>query len=161
MARINTMYNIGEPSRGIAQAEKMLAHYKPRFGEEHPETALIRGTLAIGLARTGRPDDAMRAFRAAVPFLISGSRTSELDDAAAASAHERRVQAVVEAYLELLARTGAPEAATRSFRLAEAIRGRSVQAAVNASSVRWAARNPATAELIRKSQDLVSRSVLA
>jgi CHAT domain-containing protein len=89
--------------------------------------------------------------------LVTESRASDIDDAAATSAREQRVQAVVETYLQVLAETGAPEAAAESFRLAEAIRARSVRAALNAATMRWAAKNPATAELIRRSQDLEKR----
>ena len=56
--------------------------------------------------------------------------------------------------MALLARTGAAEAATESFRLAESLRSRSVQNALAASSARAVAENPALAELVRKSQDL-------
>jgi CHAT domain-containing protein len=157
MARISTMYHTGQVSPGIAQAQQRLAYHVERYGERHRLTAFVRATLAVGFARGGQPDEALREFRAAVPILISETREGDNDDAAATSAREQRVQGVVEAYLQVLARRGAPEAAAESFRLAEAIRGRSVQAALNAASMRWVARNPATAELIRRSQDLEKR----
>jgi CHAT domain-containing protein/tetratricopeptide (TPR) repeat protein len=153
-ARIDAFYNTGDLSAGIAMAERLLLQQASLFGEQHLETALARGMLAVGLARAGRDADAWREFRAAVPVLISASRGIDLDDSTDIVARERRIQMVVESYMELLARGGAPDAAGDSFRLADAIRGRAVQAALNASSMRWAAKNPATAELIRRSQDL-------
>jgi len=65
------------------------------------------------------------------------------------------VQGIVEAYMTMLARQTNSDgnAGVETFSLADSIRGRSVQQALAASSIRAAA-NPALPELVRKEQDL-------
>jgi len=153
-SHIATLYNTGTLAAGVAAAERLVARQKARYGDKHAETALARGLLAIGLARTGRDADALREFRQAVPVLTTASHETDSDDAVDAAAREQRAQLVIESYMVLLARSGAADAASESFRLADVVRGRSVQKALAASSARSAARNPALTTLARKAQDL-------
>jgi CHAT domain-containing protein len=152
-----TLYNTNNLAAGLAAAERLFARQKARFGEQHVETALTRGLMAIGLARTGRGADALREFKIAIPLLMARSRETDNDDATIEAAREQRAQVVVEAYIAVLAQLGQADGAdpaAESFRLADAIRSRSVQRALAASSARVAATNPALAELARKAQDL-------
>src|SRR4030095_15880136 len=57
-------------------------------------------------------------------------------------------------YIAVLARSSAPNRAEESFRLAEAVRSRSVQNALAASAAPAAARTPELAGVVRKQQDL-------
>ena len=155
--QIATLYNTGNLAAGIAASERLLARQKGLYGDQNVETALARGMLAIGLAKAGRDAEALREFQLAIPVLTSASRETDTDDAIGAAAREQRAQIVIEAYIALLARNAAPameKAAIETFRLAEVIRGRSVQRALAASSARSVARDPALAELVRKGQDL-------
>ena len=52
---------------------------------------------------------------------------------------------------------GGDDIAVETFRLADAIRGQSVQQALAASSARMVAKDPALAELIRSEQDLTKQ----
>jgi CHAT domain-containing protein len=151
---IATLYNTNNLSVGIAAAERLLTRQRGRFGEQHQETALARGMLAIGLSRAGRDAEAAREFKIAIPLLMATSRNTDTDDAIDTAAREQRTAVVVEAYIQLLARSAAPDAGAESFRFADVVRGRSVQKALAASSARAATRNPALAELARKAQDL-------
>jgi len=153
-SHIATLYNTGTPAAGVAAAERLVTRQKARYGDKHMETALARGLLAIGLARTGRDADALREFRLALPVLTAASHETDSDDAVDVAAREQRMQLVIESYMVLLARNGAADAASESFRLADVVRGRSVQKALAASSARSAARNPALTALARKAQDL-------
>ncbi len=153
-SRIATFYNTSNVDAGIAAAERLLARQKARFGDQHIVTALARGTLAIGLAKARRDAEAMNAFKAAIPILISAPQATDLDDAAETAAREQRNQVIIESYIALLARNAAADAPAESFRLADVIRSRSVQKALAASSARSVARNPALAELVRKTQDM-------
>ena len=150
---IATLYNTNNLKAGLAAAERLLARQKLRFGEQHVDTALSRGLLAIGFSRSGRDADALREFKLAVPILMARSRETDDEDATTAAAREQRAQIVVEAYIALLARMGSAsgvDAAAESFRLADAVRSRSVQRALAASSARATAANPALADLVRK-----------
>ena len=153
--KISTMYATNNLSAGIAAAERLVERQKSRYGEQRLQTASARGMLAVGLARAGRDADAMNQFKLAVPILATASLETDLDDTSGAVApYQRTMTAVVEAYIGLLARSNAPDAAVESFRLADLIRGRSVQNALVASSVRAVAGNPVLSELARKNQDL-------
>jgi hypothetical protein len=91
-----------------------------------------------------------------VPILTVVSREND-DDNVGTVQRERRVSSIVEAYVGLLARTPGgvtSEIAAESFRIADVIRGQSVQKALTASSARASASDPALAELVRKEQDL-------
>ena len=154
---IATLYNTNNLQAGIAAAERLLTRQKSRYGEQHVDTALSRGLLGIGFSRSGRDADALREFKLAVPILMARSRETDDEDATTAAAREQRVQIVVESYMALLARMGSASGvnvAAESFRLADAVRGRSVQRALAASSARATAANPALAELVRKTQDM-------
>ena len=98
-----------------------------------------------------------REFKAAIPVLMAASReNADDDDTTVVAARSQRLQDIVEAYMTMLAReAGATgEVGAETFSLADAIRGRSVQQALAASSARAAAKDPALAELVRKEQDL-------
>ena len=157
IGHIFTLYNTNNIDAGIAAAERLLARQRSLLGDQNPETGATRGLLAIGLARASRDAEAVREFRLAIPVLTSASRETDTDDPIGAAAREQRAQFVIEAYIALLARASAPameKAAIETFRLAEVVRGRSVQRALAASSARSVARDPALAELVRKAQDL-------
>jgi CHAT domain-containing protein/tetratricopeptide (TPR) repeat protein len=156
-ARVYTQYLTGRLDAGIAAARTLVARNTARFGDKHFNTALAHGVLAIGLARAGRDADAMREFKDAIPALLSASLATDEDDSSVAAARNHELQVVVEQYMALLARAPADtgfDPAVESFRLADVIRGRSVQQALAASSARVAARDPGLADLVRKEQDL-------
>jgi CHAT domain-containing protein len=158
VGHILTLFNTKNLEAGIASAERLLARQKSVLGEKNPETAIVRGLLAIGLTRAGRDPEALREFELAIPVLLSASSESDGDDTTSAAARAQRSRIVIEAYMALLARgqpaRGAEPVALETFGLAEAMRGRSVQRALAASTARMLARDPALAELARKEQDL-------
>ena len=154
VTRIFTAYRVNDLQAGMAGAQRLLALQTERFGRDHAETALARGVLAMGLAQAGRADEALQEFRAAAPILIAAARDTQAsdDDAVAAAAREQRIQTVIEAYMTLLAAQG--DTAAEGFRLADAIRGHSVQKALAASAARAATGDLQLAALVRRGQDL-------
>jgi CHAT domain-containing protein len=151
---IDTLYATNNVKAGLVAAQRLLDRQRAALGEKHLETALARGVLAMGLARDGRAEEAEREFKAAIPILASASHETDVDDAISSAARDQRMAFIIESYIALLAGKGGAEAAAESFRLADLVRGRSVQGAVAASSARAVARNPALADLARKAQDL-------
>ena len=155
--RIAALYASGQIEAGIAAAEQVVKRQVSRVGENHFDTASARGLLAVGLMRAKRDAEAIREFRTAIPILTASSRENADDeDATAVAARSQRLQGIVEAYFNLLARekNSSVDVGAETFGLADAIRGRSVQQALAASSARAAAREPALAALVRKEQDL-------
>ena len=153
--RITSLYASGQIEAGIAAAEQLVKKQISRVGENNFDAASARGTLAVGLMRAGRDQDAIREFKTAIPILMASSRENADDDnATAVAARSQRLQGIVEAYLNMLARNSAGDVGVETFSLADAIRGRSVQQALAASSARATAKDPALAELVRKEQDL-------
>jgi tetratricopeptide (TPR) repeat protein len=72
--QIATLYSTNNLSAGLAAAERLVVRQKGQFGDQHLETALARGMLAIGLARSERDAEALSAFKQTVPVLLSGFR---------------------------------------------------------------------------------------
>jgi len=155
LTRILTAYEVNDLTNGIDLARRLMARQAARFGEQHLETALARGVLAMGHFRAGREADALREFGTSVPLIVSLTQDAQSDDdnAVLAAAREQRIKLVMETYLNLLAR-GSGNVAAESFGVAEAIRGHSVQKALTAASARIAVRDPALGGLARTEQDL-------
>src|SRR5215211_6223105 len=78
--RISSLYASGQIEAGIAAAEQLVKRQVSRVGENHFDAASARGTLAIGLMRAGRDQEAIREFRAAIPILMASSRENADDD---------------------------------------------------------------------------------
>lgn len=159
-ARILALYNSGQLDAGIAAAEQLVKKQIGRVGENHFDAASARGTLAIGLMRARRDADAIREFKAAIPIMMANANENADDEnTTVVAARSQRLQTIVESYLLLLARaegTGS-SVGEETFSLADAVRGRSVQQALAASSARAAAKDPALADLVRKEQDLTKQ----
>jgi len=159
-SRILSLYNSGQVDAGIAASEQLVKKLTERVGENHFDAASARGTLAIGLMRAGRDAEAIREFKTAIPVMLaSASENADDENTTVVAARSQRLQTIVESYLALLARAeGATgEVGAETFGLADAIRGRSVQRALAASSARAAAKDPALAELVRREQDLTKQ----
>jgi CHAT domain-containing protein len=155
-SRIFVLYDSGQVEAGIAAAQSLLKRQISRVGEGHFDTATARGTLAIGYARAGRNAEAIAEFRAALPALLAAAERAEVD-ATLVVARRERLQSIVEAYISLVSKRQKSFGADfigETFRLADTIRGQSVQKALAASSARMNAKDPELVELIRKEQDL-------
>jgi CHAT domain-containing protein len=154
-SRIFTNYYTRKVAAGIELAQTNVEHTKARVGDKHFDYAMAQAILATGYVFARRDAEAMQLFNAALPVLLQASRNSE-EDTAGAVAYYSRLSNVIEAYLTLLARAPDPGGthAAESFQLRDLIGGRSVQRALEASSARAAAGNPALAALVRKDQDL-------
>jgi CHAT domain-containing protein/tetratricopeptide (TPR) repeat protein len=156
-SRIASLYASGQIDAGLAAAEQLVKKRSTSLGEGQFGTASARGTLAIGLMLAGRDAEAIGEFKTAIPALMEASRENADDeDTTLVAARSQRLQEIVEAYFTILARQNNPDGdvGVETFSLADAIRGRSVQQALAASSARATAKDPKLAELVRKEQDL-------
>ena len=158
-SRILSLYGSGQLDAGIAAAEQLVKKQIARVGDNHFDTASARGTLAVGLMRARRDAEAIREFKAAIPVMMaSANENADDENTTVVAARSQRLQTIVESYLLLLGREGAgKDIGEETFSLADAVRGRSVQQALAASSARAAAKDPTLAELVRREQDLTKQ----
>jgi CHAT domain-containing protein len=154
-ARIFSSYVARRTDRGIEAARQLVERETKRAGENHFDSAMANAILGAGLTFARRDAEALEVYRKAMPILLASSH-EDADDTAVLAAADTRMQVVTELYLTLLSRNrrAVADVGKESFRLAEAIRGRSVERALSASSARAVARDPALADLVRKEQDL-------
>jgi CHAT domain-containing protein len=154
-ARIYTSYVAKKTEQGIELARQLVERETKRVGEKHYDAAMANAILGAGLAFARRDADAFAAYRKALPVLLAASR-DDADDSTVSASADNRMQVVIETYLMLLSRNrgSVADVGVESFQLGEAIRGRSVEKALSASSARAVARDPALADLVRKEQDL-------
>lgn len=156
--RIVALARTGQAPRAVTVADQMLRATGERVGDKHFDTAMLRGLHGVALSAAGQDAEAVAAFRAALPVILSSSRQADTEETTSAS-RDFYIQTIVESYIVLLAKVqgtpaaGSLDAGTESFRLADAARGRSVQRALSASAARASVRDPALAALIRQEQD--------
>lgn len=157
--RIFSLYAAGQVDSGIAAASRLVRRQVEMFGDKHFDTALARGTLAIGLMQAGRDMEAVNEFKSAIPIMMSSARENDGDDASFVTARATRLQRIVESYIVLRARDSGSTSSVgeETFLLTDSIRGRSVQQALAASSARAAAKDPALANIVRSEQDLAKQ----
>jgi CHAT domain-containing protein/tetratricopeptide (TPR) repeat protein len=159
-SRIYALYRAGHPATGLTEAKAMARRLKDRVGESHFDYAVARGMVGVGLAAAGHDSEAVEEFRAAVPAIAAGLTASVDEDSSGAAARNNYARIVIESYLSVLARSAAKTkqdatgAAADALRLADLIRGQSVQNAIAGSAARASTNNPELAELARQEQDL-------
>lgn len=160
-SRISMLYRTGRIEAGIAASQELLSRVGEHSQTNRYPVAAARGLLAIGLALTRRDAEATEQFKVAIPVLLSAVRENVDDEDRdhIVAARRQHLQAIVEAYMSLLARATdrTAEAAAEAFALADGIRGRTVQRALSAASARTGARDAALAELARNEQDLAKQ----
>lgn len=156
LARVSILLGQGKTEQALVTAQRTLDRERASSGEKSFNTSVARGYYAAALARNSKPTEALAAFKDAIPVLLTTSGGSDDDSGSTAAARENRIRFVVEGYIRLLALNPsvAPQnVADETFGLADVLRGQSVQRALQASSVRSAAKNPELAALVRASQD--------
>jgi CHAT domain-containing protein len=160
--RVLALARTGHTARAVEVSSRVLASTSTRLGERHFDTAMARGVAGVALATAGQDAEAVAAFRAALPIILSSSRQADTEESTSAS-RDFYIQTIVESYIVLLAKVqgtsaaGGLDAGIESFRLADVARGRSVQRALSASAARAAVRDPTLATLIRDEQDVLKQ----
>ncbi|MEO8751588.1 MAG: CHAT domain-containing protein [Casimicrobiaceae bacterium] len=152
----------GKPVEAAEMLGTLLRDSKARVGAGHLETGIVQGELGMALAAQGDRAGALAEFAAAMQSLLDPHNLN-----AAPPATTARIAIIVETYIGLLAEMqrrgdvglGGIDPAAEAFRLADAIRGRSVQAAVVQSAARAAGGTARLGELVRSDQDLMREVV--
>jgi CHAT domain-containing protein len=160
LARVSIMLAQGKFEQALQAAQNAYDRERKASGDKSFNTAIARGYYAAALARNSRPAEALAAFKESIPVVLNTSGGSDDDSGSTAAARESRIRFVVEGYIRLLAlnpSVSGANVAEETFSLADVLRGQSVQRALQASSVRSAAKNPELAALVRTSQDTDKR----
>ncbi len=142
-----------EALKWIANARVRLS---AKFGERHYYTAEVMALQGLAESRTGRDREALKTFSKSIPILIEG-----ILGETKAFPRIQRLKVILEAYLDLLSRIPGTDleedlradASAEAFRIADALRSRSVQGALAASSARAAVVDPTLSGLVRMEQD--------
>jgi CHAT domain-containing protein len=156
LARVAVMLSQGNNDNALEIAQRTFERERQKSGDKSFNTALSRGFYAVALARKSKTPDALQAYKEAIPVLLSVSAAGDDDSGTTAAAREGRVRFVIEGYLRLLSRNPSIVSAgmlEETFGYADVLRGQSVQRALQASSVRSAAKDPVLAQMVRASQD--------
>jgi hypothetical protein len=156
LAYVIVSIHLGRKQEALRDAKLVYKRRQQALGDKHYDAAEAAGFYGAALALNGDRRGALAAFQAAAPILLSSSRASE-DDQSSIEGRQRRLRFILESYLRLLwsdrAAIGADKAAAEAFRIADAVRGQSVQRALAASAARAAVRDPHLGDLIRQEQD--------
>ena len=150
----------GRPAEAEAMAQRAAARSEETVGRKHYDTAQGLGMLGLIQAEAGDHEEALEAFQAALPILLSRSRQCD-GDGASGTGKTYRLGLILESYINLMAdirgtdleAAAGIDAAAEAFRIADTARSRIVQGALAASGARAAAGNAELAELIRREQD--------
>ncbi|HET8579132.1 MAG TPA: CHAT domain-containing protein [Methylomirabilota bacterium] len=152
----------GHPDDALPIFTVALERNIRQLGDAHPNTGRIRGLIAEAYAAKGDRARALKEFREAVPLVFARGATDAEDETTTRGADDDRMVGMLRSYIALLSRIrGTPlerdagiDATAEAFRLAEVVRGRSVERALDASAARTVAGTPALADLVRREQDV-------
>ena len=147
----------GRSIEAIGLIEPLLKKQSAR-GEKDPRSARRFGALAMAYVETGQQRKALDAFARAVPVLAAESAKQ----VSGSTLQGKWRLIVLDAYLDFLAGVRETEleaslgkpATSEMFRVAEIVRGGSVQTALSGSAARSAAGNVRLADIVRREQDI-------
>ena len=159
-----TLFRSNRVERARIVLEQAYTAKRQALGYQHPETAELGALLAVMENAEGEHQQSLLRFRETVPILLSRAQRSR-DDDTLGMVHEARLALVLERYIGLLAHlyarvptsTLSQEYLSKAFELADYARGRAVQGALDKSSARAAAKDPALAQLMRREQDALKQ----
>ena len=130
--------------------------YQNNYGNQNCVTAEMRSLRGLAYVKKNKLKQAIEDLSEATPVLLVQNVNGENDFST-----RQRFKIILETYIDLLGRiAGSPleqelnqNATAEAFRLADAVRGRSVQSALAASGARATIEDPQLADLMRKEQD--------
>lgn len=143
------LLRVGEFERAQTRLASAVGTLQTRFGARHPVSAEARGLWAMARLRRGDVSG-VRELETAAAILGSATLLIE-EDSSPDAVRDERVKAVLAAYVE--SRLGTQSGAAEAFRVADVIRSRSVQRAIDAVAARGLATSRDLATLVRDEQD--------
>lgn len=151
------LIKVNQLEQAHSHALRVVAHTTQRFGKDSYRVREAQGFLAMALKAQGKNEEAAVLFQNAVSRLLD-PKQRDLSGSGAAFLR-LKIKFIVEAYLDLLATSQSMEQlssenAALIFWLTEAVRGSTVQQAINGAAIRFAASELKLADLVREEQDL-------
>ncbi|MFH1980356.1 MAG: CHAT domain-containing protein [Pseudomonadota bacterium] len=143
----------GDAQAAMEQLEFAARQSENILGTDTYALAELRALHAMALAQSGQPDAALKAFDQYVPALLKKWETNE-EGINSQNARSFKFKLILEAYITLLADSGQPADAERSFQYASALQDKLIGRAVALNSARTAVKDLALTDLIRQQQDL-------
>jgi len=150
-----SLIQVGRVAEATRYIDSSYPVMRERFGETHRKTAIRLGLRGMARYHQGQLVGAYDDFQKALPIIQKKNFGKE----------KMVPRAIAESYLKLLMDirgTGFEskmeiKAGRQAFKLADRLRGRSVQSAITAVSARLSGLEPELADLARKEQDLSQR----
>ncbi|MEW6668960.1 MAG: CHAT domain-containing tetratricopeptide repeat protein [Thermodesulfobacteriota bacterium] len=147
---------VGRTDEALGRIANTQERFRTQFGEKHYMTAEVLALQGLAESRTDKHHEALKTFGKSIPILIEGT-LGEIKN----FPRLQRLKVILETYLGLLSRVQGTDlerelgrdSSAEAFRIADALRSRSVQGALAASSARAAVMDPTLSGLIRKEQD--------
>lgn len=143
----------GDTKAAIEKMEFAVRQSEKITGPDTYAMAELQALRAMALAQSGQEAAAREDFDKNVPLLLKNWE-SKAEGSHSQNARPYKFRLILEAYLTLLAKSGKPEDAERSFQYANTLQDKIIGQAVALSSARAAVKDPALADLIRQRQDL-------
>ncbi len=152
------LLHAGRVGEALQMCQRVIASQRRDPAERDPVVVLYRGFRAVINAERGDRRSALAEFAEVTPLLLARAQDTD-DEASSRTARDRQAAFILARYIRLLAEVqGTPladgtDAVGEAFRVAEVVRGRAVERALDASAARAAAATPALAGLVRREQD--------
>ncbi len=155
----NLMLCLLKTSR-IDEALKLISSaydiYKNNFGKDYYMTAEVLGLRGMAYFSKNKYKQAEEDFSRSIPVLLAANVATAVDYST-----RQRFCHIMETYIDLLSQIDGNHlekelklnASAEAFRLAEAVRGQTVQSALGANAARVAIENAMLADLVRREQD--------
>jgi CHAT domain-containing protein/tetratricopeptide (TPR) repeat protein len=150
--------HVGRLSEALQTCEQVIQRNERELGDADPKVLTFRGLRAAIHSELGDRARALREFAEVTRLLIVPVPEAD-DEASSRPARDQRLTFILTSYILLLTQVqGTPyatggDAIAEAFRLAEVVRGRAAQRALDASALRAAAQTPVLATLVRREQD--------
>ena len=150
------LLRLGQPEKALDMLNRVVESRMQRFGPDAYFTYEARGFRAIALAANGKRNEALQEFAAVVPRIAELSHAERVSEESGVM-RTVRLNWIFEGYLAALADTAVKgerpanlDPADEAFRLADLIRGSTVQNALSQAASRAVIGNPDLAELARR-----------
>lgn len=153
ISRSLTYLMSGNEAKLLVSLDAELKKSAALLGEEHPQTGLLRGLLALVLdkTKTGPSNSTLVMLDQAVSTLTSA--TSLSGDFFNQTDHPIARRMIFEKFIELAGNSTDARFSGKALGIADSLRNSAVQSAMNDAAVRAAAATPQLAALIRSDQD--------